>query len=123
MGDRGNIVVLDSLYPQNGQVFLYTHWGGSELESYAITALKKNDRWDDSQYLARIVFQAMVGTDEGTTGFGITSTIGDNEYDLLVLDTASQRMFRVPEEQHQDLHAYCRGHRDEGKAFADVVTP
>lgn len=88
MGDRANIVIRDTWPDDLGNkeaVFLYTHWGGTELPDTLRRALSSGGRWDDPQYLARIVFQAMLGDDVGETGYGISTRLGDNEYDLIVL--------------------------------------
>ena len=72
MGDRGNVNVVSG---ENDDVWLYTHGNGSELEQIVREALKRGkSRWDDAQYLARIIFCEMVKDDVlGLTGYGITS--------------------------------------------------
>jgi hypothetical protein len=81
MGDRGNIIVKDG----NSKVFLYSHWTGSDLPKVVKKALGRKERWDDGQYLARILFCEMVKGHEGeATGFGISSEIGDGGTDILV---------------------------------------
>ena len=68
MGDRGQVHIVDE------KVWLYTHWGASELIEVVRSALSKNWRWDDSEYLARIIFDEMIGEEQGTeTGYGISS--------------------------------------------------
>lgn len=86
MGDRGNIFVAGA------DVYLYTHWTGSDLGPIVRAALKRGqDRWNDDQYLARIVFCEMVKGDLlGTTSFGIAATVGDNNHPIIVLDPATQ---------------------------------
>jgi len=82
MGDRGNIIVEDG----KSKVYLYTHWGGSELKEILMSALKRGkERWTDGQYLARIIFCEMVkGDEKGLTGFGISSEIGGGGTDIVV---------------------------------------
>ena len=77
MGDRGNVVCYDG----RGNVWFYTHWRGSELPELIKTALQNGkDRWDDPQYLNRIIFSEIVkGDEDDTDGYGISSFIGDNE--------------------------------------------
>jgi len=86
MGDRTNIVVTDG---PDHRVYLYGHWSGGKYILNGAAALKKaiaDRRETDPQYLARIVFDEMVGNHRGgTTGFGITARIHDNEYPVLVL--------------------------------------
>jgi hypothetical protein len=90
MGNRGNIVVRGS----GSQVFLYTHWQGYEVPGLARIALAKRQRWDDPQYLARIIFDTMTHGRHGEeTGFGITSVICDNGYPLLIVDCDKQQVF------------------------------
>lgn len=79
MGDRGNILI--------GGVYLYTHWGGSELHKILQDALKKRWRWDDTPYLTRIIFCEMIkGCEEEETGFAISTKINDNEHNILEVD-------------------------------------
>ncbi len=89
MGDRANIVVRDAWPEDLGDkeaVFLYGHWSGTDMPELLRLALSAGrDRWSDPTYLARIVFQTMIGEDSGTTGFGISTRLTDNEYDLIVL--------------------------------------
>lgn len=82
MGDRGNIIVKDG----SSEVFLYTHWTGSDLPEVIRTSLARSeDRWDDGPYLTRVLFCDMIGGDvRGTTGFGISSTYGDGGTDITV---------------------------------------
>jgi hypothetical protein len=81
MGDRAQIAVET----YDGDVFLYTHSGGSEVLEDAKRALDLGrERWEDPEYLARIVFDTMKGSDQGTTGFGISlSQNGDLEHPVL----------------------------------------
>lgn len=101
MGDRGNIVIRH----KNDEVWLYTHWGGTEIDEVLKASLAKApDRWTDPQYLARVVFQSLVGTNNGTTGYGISSRIHDNEHDILVADCESECVFTVKESALKDGH-------------------
>ena len=91
MGDRANIVVKDDF--SDGEVFLYTHWRGYEYEDVLRTALAKHWRWTDPSYLARIIFAEMTKGSEGDeAGFGISASMGDNSYPLLVVDCAKQEI-------------------------------
>ena len=87
MGDRGNIVLRFTEKGQAKDIYLYTHWGGSEIGERLKSALEAGeDRWDDGPYLGRVIFQALVGDDDGVTGFGISPFVCDNEHDFLVVD-------------------------------------
>ena len=91
MGDRANIVIKDDF--SDGEVFLYTHWGGYEYEDVLRTALAKRWRWTDSSYLARIIFAELTKGSEGDEGgFGISASMGDNSYPLLVVDCEKQEV-------------------------------
>ncbi|MGZ3424482.1 MAG: hypothetical protein ACXVEE_41870 [Polyangiales bacterium] len=96
MGDRGNIYFAEHAPGDGGVagIYLYTHWGGSYVARIAQCGLARGrDRWNDEPYLARIVFNEMThGAELETTGFGISSYVGDNEHDIVVVDTASQRV-------------------------------
>ena len=84
MGDRANVHIEG--------VYLYTHWDGSELPFTVQEALKRcEDRWADGSYVARAIFCEMVKDDPmGTTGYGISHVLGDNEDEILKLDTDAQ---------------------------------
>lgn len=85
MGDRVNIVIQGR---DNSRVYLYSHWDGESVLKSAVAGLKSS-RVNDEQYLARIVFQSMLGGDTGETGYGISALIGDNQYPVLVIDAAA----------------------------------
>jgi hypothetical protein len=90
MGDRANVVVETC----GERVFLYTHWQGSSLPLTLQAALKRGQgRWDDPAYLARIIFCEMVaGQEKETTGFGISASICDNEWPLLIVNVDDQQV-------------------------------
>lgn len=87
MGDRGNIVVKSG----TEKAWLYSHWGGTDLPVILRDALVRGKgRWDDAPYLARIIFQQMIGKDDGITGYGISASVSDNEHPILVVDCGAQ---------------------------------
>lgn len=95
MGDRANIAVYDTFGGEDATpVVFYTHWDGYRLPIRVRAALNRRQRWDDGAYLARIIFDAMTEGDHGSeTGYGITSnSLCDNQYPVLVVDSASQRV-------------------------------
>ena len=87
MGDRANIKVCGA-----GDVYLYTHWAGTELpETLKQALMRDKSRWDDSPYLARIIFCEMVRADkDGTTGYGISGECGDGADRVLTVDADTQ---------------------------------
>ena len=104
MGDRANVVVIDDRDYAAG-VFLYTHWSGYELPATLKAALDRvPGRWSDSPYLARAIFCQMIGTGEELmeeTGFGISATMGDNSYPLLIVDPFNQVVKEYAEEAYR----------------------
>jgi hypothetical protein len=86
MGNRGNIrIVQDN--DKKEHIYLYSHWGGTELPLVLKKALSKKWRWNDTPYLARIIFDELIGSDQGKeTGYGISSHLCDNEHNILEVD-------------------------------------
>lgn len=84
MGDRGNIVYNDG----ENNIYFYTHWTGSDLPAIVQRALQKaidTGREDDVQYLSRIIFCELVKGDfDGTTGYGISTWMGDGGIEIYV---------------------------------------
>lgn len=81
-------------------VYLYTHWGSEELPMVLQRVLKSElgkSRIDDPEYLARIIFEAMIGDQRGTaTGFGIgTSAHTDLEYPPIIIDCGEQTILSI----------------------------
>lgn len=98
MGDRGNIVVRQGKTNRD-DVWFYTHWYGSNIDEVVNTALAKHERWDDPSYLARIIFDTLTAGHKGTTGFGISTSISDNEHPLVVVDCQNQTVWTIEEKQ------------------------
>lgn len=87
MGDRANVLIKD----HGSSVYLYTHWSGTELPQTVAKALARNERWDDGQYLARIIFCEMVkGQESEPTGYGISSVCGDGDDRIVTVDVDTQ---------------------------------
>ena len=85
MGDRGQVYIKDE------GVYLYTHWNASELVETVRKALAKRWRWDDPSYLARIIFDEMIGPKQGSeTGFGISTTKAGDAWLLIEIDCKNQ---------------------------------
>jgi hypothetical protein len=90
MGDRAQIRFI---FEDGKDVFFYTHWGAHELPEDLSNALRRGeDRWDDEEYLARIIFCEMIQSDVlGTTGAGIgTGVHGDLNRPLITVDTRTK---------------------------------
>lgn len=87
MGDRGNIRVASG----DGFVYLYSHWGGSELPVTLKEALAREQRWNEESYLARIIFDTMTFGEQGSeTGYGIATYAPDSEHPVLTVDCDKQ---------------------------------
>jgi hypothetical protein len=69
MGDRATICVKGN----GSEVYLYTHWGGYRIKEIVANALSKRERWSDTTYLTRIIFDSMTELEGGTEGYGISS--------------------------------------------------
>jgi len=89
MGDRANIEFKEV---NGGKLFFYTHWRGFEYMKSALkNALERNERWDDDQYLARIIFcEVIKDAHDETTGFGLSTTLCDNNNSIIEVDVKSQ---------------------------------
>jgi hypothetical protein len=121
MGDRANVVVVETVRDDSPReaVFLYTHWDGSELPAVVKAALERGeDRRGDAPYLARVVFNAMTKQSaSGTTGYGISTRLTDNEHPLLVLDVERQVVVEYPESVYNE-HGFARLGSYKGVPFA-----
>lgn len=88
MGDRANVVMDEQ---DGGKIFLYSHWGGTDLPKTLQTALRRKARWEDESYLARIIHREMIrGCENKETGFGISTTPPDNSYPYLRVNCDKQ---------------------------------
>lgn len=87
MGARAQVHIKDT------GVYLYTHWGASHIFDDVVTAISQQIRWDDPEYLARIIFDCMKGTEvTGELGYGIgTSKHGDIER-LVIVDCSAKHV-------------------------------
>lgn len=101
MGDRANVYVHEGNRPG---VYLYTHWDGSRLPQTVLKALQRGrGRWNDVQYLTRIIFCEMIQDDVlGETGYGISADVGDGDDRIVDVDTATQQI-RFVGYDHFDL--------------------
>lgn len=87
MGDRGQVLIEDE------GVYLYTHWNASELIKTVKRAITKKQRWDDPEYLARIIFYEMTKEDkDGSTGYGIGTNEHGDIWRLVKVNCAEQKI-------------------------------
>lgn len=75
-----------------GRVYLYTHLTASALVNDVHEALSLRKRWDDADYLSKIVFCRMVPMEcwQNETGYGIGTTMYADVNLLITLDTVKQ---------------------------------
>lgn len=102
MGDRANVAIKQ--WRKQEYVVLYTHWGGESLPEDVRKALERGERWGDEPYLARIIFDGMMPVSHhgGTTAYGISTSLGDNEYPVIVIDCDNQKVKLVTEKDFPD---------------------
>jgi hypothetical protein len=92
MGTRGNIRVHDG-NPDRG-VLLYSHWDADTVLPEAVKSglTRGKGRWDDFPYLTRIIFCDLIRDDlDGTTGYGLASSLKDVDGNDRVLDVDCRR--------------------------------
>jgi hypothetical protein len=74
MGDRGQVRLISKGQPD---IYLYTHWTAYRLAETVADALERGQsRWNDDEYLNRIIFCEMVKDEVlDETGYGIGTTL------------------------------------------------
>jgi len=89
MSTRSQVKLVSSEF--STPIYLYQHYDGYLLYKIVCNAIAKKARWNDPEYLARIIFSEMIKDDiDGTTGYGIgTSQHSDIEY-LIIVDIDDQ---------------------------------
>ena len=91
MGDRGQVMV--KMEGKDKAVYLYTHWNATDLIEIVKKAVAKKWRWNDPEYLARIIFDEMVGDYQGEeTGFGIGTSKHGDIWRLIIVDTEKEHI-------------------------------
>lgn len=127
MGSRSNIAIHfgNDDHGQPQRVYLYSHWDGEAIAKHLRDACKAGARLNDAQYFARIVFQRMLGTDKGESGYGISPGICDNQYKVLVVNCDQDRVTvedgegNVVDGREWTLGAF--GELDDGAAVAAMT--
>lgn len=87
MGDRSNIVIEQH---DGNRIWLYGHWMGEDSINVVRDTLAQQERWSDAPYLARMLFSRMTQGNSGSTGYGISTYMCDNEYPVIVLNPETQ---------------------------------
>jgi hypothetical protein len=77
-----------------GRVYLYSHNTANELVNVVDEVLSRKVRWDDPDYLARMLFCKMIPKDKWNDelGFGIGTQLYTDVNMLLSLDTVHQKI-------------------------------
>lgn len=86
--DSGQVEVISPY----GRVYLYTHDGAASLVNDVHGALSQRQRWDDADYLSKMVFCRMVPMEcwKTETGFGIGTQLYADINLLVTLNTVKQ---------------------------------
>lgn len=109
MGDRGQVKVIQQ--PDAPAIWLYTHWGASELSTTVQTAIARKERWSDPEYLTRIIFCEMVkGQEGGSTGYGIGIARHGDVWQVVTVDIPNQTIsVSSPEIGPVSFEAFAEG--------------
>jgi hypothetical protein len=107
MGDRSNIYFPDDSGKDRLRrgIYLYSHWEGPALFEYAQAALDSSaarSRWNDAPYLTRIVVQHILmnhADSASGSGWGLSPSLCDNEYPILVIDASDGRVWFAEQSQ------------------------
>jgi hypothetical protein len=89
MGDRANF----GFRQENGSIiYLYGHWAGEGMMNTLATAIAKaRPRWTDESYATRICISQIIGDQwDQEYSWGISTTIGDNEHSIPIVDWQAQ---------------------------------
>jgi len=94
MGDRANVKIKE---PNGNNIYIYTHWEGTEWPELLQQALyKAESRWDDPAYLQRVLITEMCkGAGDDITGYGVSSSMGDNEHDIMEVDVEAKKVRKL----------------------------
>lgn len=102
MGDRNNIKIT---YSNGASVYLYSHWGGSQLRDIVAEAVTTSGRLDDESYFARVLFSKMIQDDiQGETGYGIAPYPPDQDANnkMIHIDY-SKRAWPIVRYDHEEV--------------------
>lgn len=92
MGERNYIFL------ENDNIYLYSHWDTEkDLIKILRNALKRGrERWNDRQYLNRIIFSEMIKDDVlSLTGYGLSSDLHDGQI-VLSVDVNNMTVNKIP---------------------------
>lgn len=86
--DSGQVEIIGPY----GRIYLYTHDGANSLVNDVHNTLSMRQRWDDADYLAKMVFCSMVPIECRNTdrGYGIGTQLYADVNLIITLDTTTQ---------------------------------
>jgi hypothetical protein len=93
MGDRAQVQFLFNTEEQYREVWFYTHNEGWRLPYTITNAIRRGkSRWNDDEYLARIIFSEMIQKDVmAEYGFAIgVYRHADLQYPVIIVDCVRQ---------------------------------
>lgn len=111
MSTRGNIVVHSTDGVDHALVFLYQHCDGYDLGVLLKEVLARKARWDDPEYLARMIFSRMVKDRiDDENGFGISAHPMDANCNVLVVTPGDAPTVALyPVGAYESLADICSG--------------
>ncbi len=86
--DSGQVEIISPY----GRVYLYTHNYAANLVSDVYRVLSQHKRWDDPDYLSRMIFCEMIPPElwNSDTGFGIGTQMYADVNLLITIDTVKK---------------------------------
>ena len=97
MGTRGQVCVRGN----HGDVYLYRHFDAQNLLNDVYVGLSYGQRWDDGDYIARMIFEQMIsGNNDKVYSFGIC-THQHSDIDLLVIVDCKKQEVIIEKKQLQ----------------------
>lgn len=113
MGSRAQVKIVNGNDPA---LYLYSHWQADALPELVKSALARKLRWDDPEYLARIIFDEMTKGRQGEeTGYGISTVQNVDILFLVVVDVGRQTV-------HIDRSVWAGGKIEPLETFEKYIT-
>lgn len=105
MGDRANVIILQG--NSDHPVVIYSHWGGTTLESGALTEAVKsaNTRIGDPHYFTAMLIADLIRRDLVS---GVGTSLDDNEHPIMVVNAIDSAQSTLTEQGARELLAGFR---------------
>lgn len=102
--DSAQVEIISS----SGRVYLYSHSDAASITKVVHEALSKRKRWDDPDYLARMIFCEMVPSEfwESDSGYGIGNLLYTSTNVLVSVDVVRQKIIVQSALNKHELHSY-----------------